>query len=243
MYMTQHWEICDIESSSSSLQKAANQASEWSKQNNMKLNIDKTKEMTIYFGRKVTHLPPINIDGQDLECVSQTKLLGVILNKKLTWQDHIDHICSKAAKRLYFLRLLRRAGVPKNDIIQVYTSIIRSMLEYACEVWHPGLTSKQSTKIEQLQKRVLRITHPDMPYLKALDVTNLTTLLYRREERCRKFFLEIAKPSHVLHHLLPSKSTHSFNLRSNAEFSLPHVRTDRLKNSPIYYGVFKFQSA
>jgi len=37
---------------------------------------------------------------------------------------------------------LIRAVVPMNDIVCVYCSIIRSILEYACPVWHPGLTKK-----------------------------------------------------------------------------------------------------
>ena len=34
---------------------------------------------------------------------------------------------------------------------------IRSVLEYACLVWHPGLTSKLSEDTEHVQKRCLRI--------------------------------------------------------------------------------------
>ena len=40
------------------------------------------------------------------------------------------------------INYLVRAGVPTCDVVCVYTSIIRSVLEYACPVWHPGLTKK-----------------------------------------------------------------------------------------------------
>jgi len=41
---------------------------------------------------------------------------------------------------MYCINYLFRAGVPASDIVCVYTSIICSVLEYACPVWHPGLT-------------------------------------------------------------------------------------------------------
>jgi hypothetical protein len=46
-----------------------------------------------------------------------------------------------------------RAGVSANDIIAVYCSVNRSILEYACPVWHPGLTQAQSEDLERVQKR------------------------------------------------------------------------------------------
>jgi len=48
------------------------------------------------------------------------------------------------------------AGVPVWDILCVYCTVIRSILEYACPVWHPGLTKKLSKDTEkdteQIQK-------------------------------------------------------------------------------------------
>ena len=44
----------------------------------------------------------------------------------------------------YGIHYLVRAGVRESGIIvQVYTSIVglRSVMEYACPVWHPGLTA------------------------------------------------------------------------------------------------------
>jgi len=49
---------------------------------------------------------------------------------------------------------LVRAGLPTSDILCVYCSIIRSVLEYACPVWHPGLTKKLSKDIERVQNVV-----------------------------------------------------------------------------------------
>ena len=92
------------------------------------------------------------MNGNQIETVGVMKSLGVIFNKDLTWHDHVLNITAKASPRLYFLCMLKRAGVSSTDIHQVYISIIRPLPEYACEVWHPGLTGQLSQQIEHIQK-------------------------------------------------------------------------------------------
>jgi hypothetical protein len=42
-----------------------------------------------------------------MEKVSKAKLLGVTINNKLSWNDHIEEVIKKAARRLYFLVQLK----------------------------------------------------------------------------------------------------------------------------------------
>ncbi len=107
--------ICDDEryvddttsGSDSSMQTAAYQAVEWMNKNNTELNTEKTKEMSIYFGRKALQIVPVKINGNEIECVSFFKLLGIMINDTNTWNNHIDYICVKASCRIYFLILLK----------------------------------------------------------------------------------------------------------------------------------------
>ena len=118
--------------------------------------------MFVYFGRKPLSFDRIVIDNKTIETVDNCKLLGVILNKKLTWDDHIEYTVRKASRRIYFIRLLKRSGVSDENIIKVYTSTIRAVLEYAAEVWHPGLTRSLKHQLEHIQKRVLNIVYPTL---------------------------------------------------------------------------------
>ena len=70
---------------------------------------------------------------------------------------HINTICAKVAPRLYYLKRLRRTGLPSGDLLYFYLTVIRPVLEYGCAVWHHGLTVAQSPKLESLQKRALKI--------------------------------------------------------------------------------------
>ena len=53
----------------------------------------------------------------------------------LKWNALVEFVIAKAAKRLFALRLLKRAGVMPKEILKVYLSNDRSVLEYAAQVW------------------------------------------------------------------------------------------------------------
>ena len=91
------WGACDRLAGDSQLQRAAGQALQWSENNHMLVNSDKTKELLVDYSRKLSSVPNINIQGKDIECVDTTKLLGVTITSDLTWGEYVDTVHSKAA--------------------------------------------------------------------------------------------------------------------------------------------------
>ena len=59
-------------------------------------------------------------------------------------------ICKKVAARLYFLRQLKRAKVPTNDLLSFYTTCIRPVAEYACPVFHGRRQNVARTSVTHL---------------------------------------------------------------------------------------------
>ena len=102
-----------------------------------------------------------------------------------------------------------KAGVPMHDIVYIYCSVIRSVLEYARPVWHPGLTSKLSKDTERVQERCLGIIFQQLSYSEALDKSGLNRLDTRREEITKQIFRQIKSPTHPLHYLIPSTKVSS----------------------------------
>ena len=102
----------------------------------VKLNPKKCKEMYVNFMKNsITAMRPISVRNQEVELVRSYKLLAVIISDDLKWNAHVEHVIAKAAKRLYTLRLLKRAGFMPEDMLKVYTYNIRLVLEYAAQVW------------------------------------------------------------------------------------------------------------
>ncbi len=70
------------------------------------INADKTKEMLIYFNKDERHeesVPNLQVNGDIIERVSISKVLGVIVSDDLSWNAHVGSIVIKAGKRLYVL--------------------------------------------------------------------------------------------------------------------------------------------
>ena len=95
--------------------------------------------------------------------------------KDLTWAVHCDFMVKKANRALYALRSLRRCGVTASDMILVYTSLVRSILQYAY-VMFSNLPLYLLDAIEKMQKRALQIIFPKLSYNEALTVSDFQSL-------------------------------------------------------------------
>ena len=127
-----------------------------------------------------------------------------------------ESICKKAAMRMYFLKQLKNAKVPPNDMLLFYTTCIRPVLEYTCPVFH-HLRQYMSNEMERLQKRTLHI-------------------LYKRREVLSSALSR--DQSHKLHDLLPPSNRPTYCSRSQRYLKLPICKTDRFKNTFIMANKF-----
>ena len=91
----------------------------------MQLNGDKCKVMVIDFNQEKHVLNPLKVDGKELRTVDSAKVLGLILSGDLKWNKYATESIKKVNKRLYFLVLLRRAGVPSEDVINFYLKYMK----------------------------------------------------------------------------------------------------------------------
>ena len=81
----------------------------------------------------------MTVDSKELPVVNSAKILGVTLANNLKWNDIVSESIKKVNKHLYFLVMLKRAGVPLKDIVAFYTTAIRPVLEYCSPVFHHAL--------------------------------------------------------------------------------------------------------
>ena len=84
--------------------------------------------------------------------ISSCKLLGVTFQNDLKWDSHIVEMIGKANRKLFMLRKLKQTGFTNEELVSVYKSYIRPVLEYASAVWHSGVTVYQTRQIEQFKR-------------------------------------------------------------------------------------------
>ena len=123
----------------------------------------------------------------------------------------------QGSSRLYFLRMLRWAGMDPKDIVATYVALMCSILEYVCQVWHTGLTVQQSDQLELVQQSALRVAYPDHSYRVTLQIAGVDTLCDRPDWLCRAFVANILEPAHLLHPLLSAAQQHSYICRDWAK--------------------------
>ena len=176
----------------SCMQECCNELVEQTQKVRMIVNGRKTKETII--GPILKDLPPdLLLNYTVVDRVSTFKLLGVHVSNDLKWTEHVRAVTSKASSRLHFLKQLKRAGCAEGDLIIMYfyTSVVRPILEYACPVWHTGLTAAQSDALESVQKRAMRIIYSDDnsgDYKTRIIISGVDTLKDRREVLTQRFF-------------------------------------------------------
>ena len=225
---------------SSNMQYVTNSIITWSQQNKFELNPLKCKEIMVNFSREQPDYPPILVNGTIIERVKKAEILGLVITDDLKWNEHVNKITIKAARRLYLLKQLKKSGLDINDLKCFYVAPIRSILEYACQVFHYGLPQYLSDAIERIQRRALRIIHPDISYQAALDKLNMVTLWERREKLCTELFNSVVNDeNHKLHNLLPPKTVNIHNLRKAKKFYIPNFRTNRFRNTFIISSLLK----
>ena len=110
------------------------------------------------FSRNYDFPPEIAFsDGSLLNVVSEKTILGVQISDDLKWKSNTSFIVSKARGKIWILRRLLPYNFSSLELFDVYIKEVRSILEYAVPVWHPGLTRKQSSEIEAVQKTSFKI--------------------------------------------------------------------------------------
>ena len=203
----------------------------------------RTKE--VIMGAASSHSSnPLSIDNNLIQRVQVFKLLGVLIDDKLNWKCHINAMCSKAASRLYFLKLLKRSGVSESDLLYFYVTVIRSLLEYACPAWHNSLNGEQNSRIETVQKRAIAIIYGGLDYNQKCVELNLPTLFDRRDLLCRSFFKSVLNKDSCLHYLLPNIRNRDVinKLRYTVLFDATTARTVKYKQSFINFALEHYQS-
>ena len=207
-------------------------------ENQMKLNSEKTKVMLFNVAKQSDFMPEIMVKDelQNIEVVEEFKLLGVWITSDLKWDANTNAITTKAYKRLWMLRRLKNLGLKTVSLVNVYTSQIRSLLEFGAVTWHSMLTLENERCIERVQKAAVSIIL-DLDYHNyesGLSHLALERLNVRRVKLSLNFAKKASKhPKHSTW-FVKNEAQKQVNTRSQKQSYKPiQARTQRLTKSPI----------
>ena len=163
----------------------------------MKINRSKTKIMLFNKSRKFDFPPEVKLpDSNDfLDAIETTKLLGIQVTTDLKWNEQTLFICRRANSKLWMLRRMKILKIDPLIIVDFYFKEIRSICEMACQVFHSGLTLKQSNLIESIQKKSLKVILGEnyFSYEEACSLLTAEPLSDRRDSLCLTFVKRAVK--------------------------------------------------
>ena len=137
------------------MQRALRIVQQWCNDQNLRVNPSKV-EMVVFTRRRVLDgfVEPVLYDTT-LRISRTVKYLGVILDSKLSWKDHIERQIQRATTTLWVCRRTfgKTWGLNPKVAMWYYTVIVRPMLTYASVVWWPAVARLHiQRKLEQLQR-------------------------------------------------------------------------------------------
>ena len=211
---------------------------EYAQNHQMKVNSNKSKVILFNSARKYDFFPNLGFENEDnLEVVEELKLLGVVLTSNLSWQAQTDYMCQRAYSRTWMIRRLKPLGASQEELIEVYATQIRCILEFAVAVWNAGLTKAQVNQLERVQKCVLAVILDQnyKNYDHALQVVGLKSLSERRRCLCLKFASKALKHEKFSNWFCPTEDIGIDTRSTKPEFKPVSSRTKRFEKSPLHY--------
>ena len=214
-------------------QKYVEEVNDWTEENKMVLNPKKTKNMIFNFSNDHQFTTKINLKGENIETVDETKLLGTIITSDLKWRRNTEAIVKDANKRMRILHSAAKFTSKISDLKIIYNMFIRSKLEHSSVVWGSSITQEESDDIERIQKAAVKVilkkSYED--YEKALEFLNMKTLAKRRTDMSFIFAKNCLKNDKVKK-FFPINDKIKIT-RNPEHYKVNFARTKRFGNSTI----------
>ncbi|KAF7699141.1 hypothetical protein HF521_003883, partial [Silurus meridionalis] len=187
----------------------------WYQENNLLLNVSKTKELIVDFSTKQERsYQTLNICGTPVERVDSFRYLGVHITQDLSWSCHINTLVKKPRQRLYHLRRLRDFKLPSQVLKTFYTCTIESVLTGSITSWFGNSTMQDRRALQRVVRSAERTIHTELPDLQDIYGTRCRT-------RARKIVKDLSHPNNGLFSLL----------RSGKQFRSLKANKERMRRS------------
>lgn len=166
--------------------------SEYFRVNKLTLNLNKTKFVNFGSARKINQTSKsIEYQSSTIERVDCIKYLGLQIDSRLSWSNHIEHVSTRIAGAIGAISRLHY--LPSKILVNIYFSLVHSHLNYAASIW-TAAKAVHVNKLQALQRRAIKrcykledrfstenlfteVAKTILP-LKALGVLQVCTMVY-----------------------------------------------------------------
>lgn len=212
--------------------------------NKLTLNVGKTKLIHFRAPNKKIEIMPLEVAGQTIEPSKSILYLGLTLDERLNWDEHIRYVVKKISPGVGILRKFS-SQVPTHILKLIYFSIIHSHINYMMEVWggkkgteHKSLQVLQNKSIKAIFKLsrfhdtydLYKNISPDILPLRSLYFYHISIWMYKN--------LNGLSYSNISF----NQALHSYDTRRRHHINTVSVKTDYCKQRIQYIGPTLFNS-
>ena len=191
--------------------------SKYTSANKLHVNYDKTCMMHFMSKRQQVDINSnfrkivIEIDGNEIEEVSETKFLGVVIDNKLSWEPHVNALtkklqcCTGQLNRIY-------SFVPAEMYKSLYHTLFESHLSYGITVWG-GISIPKLQPLFFAQKHCIRILFGDREAYREKFKTCVRVRPYNSQKLGREFYeKEHTKPLFNKHEIMTVQNIYNYHM-------------------------------
>ena len=212
----------------------------WFSANKLVINLSKTNTM-LFSNKRGNPKLQVYADNIYFEEKQNVTFLGIIIDNKLLWKDHIKLVCSKISKSIGILCYLRHS-YPIHILRLLYMSLIFSYLNYCNVVWGSACESNLKPLIT-LQKKAVRVITKSAydassaPIFESMKILQLQKI---HKLNCYIYMFKCLNSNNYPIHknkILENTATHSHATRYRELFYVPRERLELCRKSFLNKGI------
>lgn len=231
-----------VDECTSKLNEDLSRLGDWFMLNKLKLNIEKTKCMVVnsILNNKIL------IDNVEIDLVNEIKYLGLVIDSSLSFKSHLEYICKKINKKLYFFSKIRK-NLSVLSAIKIFNVMIRPHFEYCSSILFM-FNAEMMNRLQKLQNRGMRIILKVSRYtskshmlrtLKWMSVSqrikmNVLIMVFKIKHKIM--------PSYLTDRLTYVEDVQHYYLRNIWDFRLNFFNKSKTQNMLMYNGLKLFNN-
>ncbi len=225
-----------------------NKLSDWFRANKLSLNVGKTN-CTLF---KLNNNPinekfKIKLGQDTIEHKNVVKFLGMNIDSKLKWHEHINSVRNKLNSSMYALNKVKHILNPKH-LMTLYYSLIYPYIDYGISLWGSSHSS-YINKLVTIQKRAVRIikrvkyNEHTSPIFKDLNILKIKDIYHMQVAKYMYNMTRGTLPTPLTNQIKLNSNLHTHNTRN---INNPHItqrrtnlasRAIRHKGPYIWYSI------
>lgn len=222
----------------------------WIRDNKLIINVEKSKCMMLGSSHLLKNSPALylSVGGLIIEQVVEAKLLGVIVDSRLTWNVQIKSILNKMGRSMAVVRHCRKS-IPMRIRKTLVESIVLCHLDYCSIIW-ATTTENNLNRLQIAQNKASRLVLNCSFRTSIRDMHNKLAWLHVRS-RIKYSLIKFLKniiitkaPEIIYNRLILFSDVHTYSTRQSSEgrFLLPVCRTKQLQRTLYYRAMVAWNS-